>query len=81
MRELVGEDLRIFGGGEILSVDAPLRHGTDNTTNQLLEARFPLRCAELAMKVFRGHDVSGTLRPKGRELNPVLFEDSPAFGI
>src|SRR6516162_2641500 len=72
--EFVVEDLRVLRSGEVAVLAASLGVGADDAVDELLEAPLPLRRADRATEVLRGHDVGGIHGPEIGKLNPVLLE-------
>jgi len=79
--QLVGEDLGVLRGGEVVAVDAPLGDGPDDAAEELLEARLAIVGAHLPVEVLRRHDVGGALGPEIGELHTLLLEDGLALGV
>src|SRR5262249_35305741 len=72
--ELVVEDLRVLGRGEVAVLAAGLGVLADDAVDELLEAPLPLRRADRAAEVLGGHDVGGIHGPEIGELHSVLLE-------
>ena len=79
VRQLVGEDLGIRLGAEVVVLLAPAADRVDHAGDELADRGLALRRAERSAEVFLGDDVGGVLRPADGELHTALLEGVPAL--
>src|SRR5207245_8198833 len=75
VRQLIPEDLRGLGRGEVSLLVRPPVDGANHAADQLLDAALPLRCPNDPTEILGDDDIGSDLRPAGRDLHVVLFED------
>ena len=75
VRQLVVERPRFFIAQEVTVIHSPAGDRVDHAADHLLHAALACGCAELAAEVLGDDDVRRRLRPSGRDLDVLLFEE------
>ncbi len=79
--ELGVEDVGVFGRGEVAAVEAPVADGFGDAGDELADAGFALRGADLAVEIFAGDDVGRGHGPVDGDFDVLLLEDGLAGGV
>ena len=79
--EFVVESGAVVGGLEVALRHAPVADGFGDAGNELADSGLTLGCADLAVQIFRGHDVGGGHGPVFGDFDVLLLEDHVALGI
>ena len=66
---------------EVALSHSPVADGFGDAGDELANSGFALGSADLAVQVFRGHDVGGGHRPVFGDFDVLLLEDHVALGI
>src|SRR5262245_5842207 len=75
MGEFIVKDLCVFSGGEITTLQSPIRDGRRDTPDELANTGLTLTRAERSMKILGCHDVGRRHRPTLRNLDILLLEN------
>ncbi len=76
--ELVVERLGVLGGGEVSLLFTPIGNRAADPVDQLTDTGLALVGADLAVEIFRHHDLGRKNRPARRDLDVFLAEDNIA---
>ena len=79
--EFVVEGCSVFGSFEIALGQSPVADGFGDAGDELADSGFALGRADLAVQVFRGHDVGRGHGPVFGDFDVFLFEDHVALGV
>ena len=76
--QLAVEAFAVVGRLEVAVLYAPIGDGPGDAVNDLPDARFPLRCSRLAVKILADDHVGRQRGPRGRDLAVLLLEQDVA---
>ena len=79
--ELGEEELGVLVGGEVAVALAPVADGLGDAGDEVADALFALRRADLAVQVLAGDDVGRGDRPVAGDLDVLLLEDEVALEV
>ena len=81
MGQFMTEIFYVFRCLKVAAFPTPISNRIGDAVDQLADAGFPIRRANLAMEVFTNHNVCSGLRPIGRNLYVALLKNYRSFVV